>query len=194
MIAEANRRTRPLMLSLVAVACLLCVPPLLAQKGVPTFTGKGTVTEALDSEKGALFDIGKGVTMYFPVGLPVGSSRLVTLKQGKRPPANAVTKGFKPLGPTLDFNGALSAKGNPIVLTVKSKRVAKKPGQRIVLAMEIGTFCEAHNKKYKLSSGLCSGWNLVDASYDTGGEQLVARLEATGGMRMQFGLAPEESE
>lgn len=157
----------------------------------PTFTGKGSVTQAIDADHGALFDIGGGITMLFPKGLPVGHSRLVTLKKGKgRPPASAA-KGFKGVGPVLDFDGALSTAGKPIVLSVESKKDPSKAGSRIVLAMEIATFCEGKNKGNKLKSGLCAGWELQDASYEAG--HLVAKLRSTGGMRMQFGVVPEDA-
>lgn len=183
-----------------AFGCALALAtatPLAAEggaAGVPTFTGKGRVNEAIDGNKGALFDIGGGSTMYFPPGIPVGSSRLVTLSRGKRPPAKAIGTKFKPLGPTLDFNGAFSTSGRPMVVTVRQKRNPKKKGMRIVLAVEVGTFCEAHNKKYKLKSGLCSGWELHDASFDARASALVAKLASSGGLRMQFGLAPEADD
>lgn len=167
---------------------------LAAEGGVPKFSGKGKVTEAIDGNQGALFDIGRGSTMYFPPGIPVGSSRLVTLSRGKRPPTKAIHPKFKPLGPTLDFNGAFSTSGRPMVVTVKQKRNPKKKGLRLVLAVEVGTFCEAHNKKYKLKSGLCSGWEFHDATFDGREGNLVGKLPSSGGMRLQFGLVPEEGD
>jgi hypothetical protein len=45
--------------------------------------------------------------------------------------------------------------------------------------------------KYKLTNGLCSGWEIFDAQYDAAGAQLIAKLQSTGGLRLVFGL-PEE--
>lgn len=173
-----------------ALLLLLAAGPLMAEDGPPRFSGKGKVTDAIDGRLGAMFDIGVG-TMLFPPGIPVGSSRLVTLSRGKRVPAKAVHAKFKPLGPALNFNGAFSTADRPMVVTVKHK-ARPKAGWRLVLAVEIGTFCEAHNKRYKLKSGLCSGWELHDASFDAGSKQLVGKIPSSGGLRLQFGLVPAE--
>jgi len=181
-------------LSLIAY---LAAAPLAAQEepaagGMPTYTGKGKVSEPLDTDKGAVFDIGGGITMLFPKGLPVGHSRLVTLEKGKKKPGgDQVKPGFKAEGPVLEFNGALSTSREPIVLAMTMKKEPSKPGHRFVLAMEVGGFCEEHNKQYKLKSGLCSDWQIIDADYDEAGKRVVARLNSTGGLRMQFGYLPD---
>ena len=61
-----------------------------APTSMPTFTGKGKVTEAINGKVGAVFDLGAGITMTFPKGLPVGESRLVTLQKGKALPGKLV--------------------------------------------------------------------------------------------------------
>lgn len=161
--------------------------------GIPTHEGKGSVTDAIDADTGAIFDIGGGITMMFPKGLPVGHSRLVTLKKAKKKPSAAqIHAGFKPLGVALDFDGALNTAGKPVQLAISMKNDPSKPGQKIVLAMEVATFCDAHNKAFKLSNGLCSGWEMHEAGYEAG--RLLAKLRSTGGMRMQFGLLPEDSD
>ncbi|HLF24089.1 MAG TPA: hypothetical protein VI565_09235, partial [Burkholderiales bacterium] len=89
-------------------------------------------------------------------------------------------------------DGALNTAGKPVHLAMSMKSDPKKPGQKIVLAMEVATFCDAHNKAFKLSNGLCSGWEMHEADYEAG--RIVAKLRSTGGMRMQFGLLPEDSD
>jgi len=117
---------------------------------MPTFKGKGKVTDAIDGDKGAIFDIGGGVTMMFPRGIPVGHSRLVTLqKSRKRPPFSLIHAKFKPLGSALQFDGALNTAGKPIVLSMPMKKDPTRAGTKLVLAMEIATFCEGANKKHK---------------------------------------------
>jgi len=196
------RLARPLTLLLALAAA----SPLLAQDrdsimspetdtsgGMPTAKGKGKVTDAINMKLGHLFDIGGGITMLFPKGLPVGESRLVTLKKSKRLPGNLVHKKWKPLGPALEFSGAFNTGRNPIVLSVLPRSNPVRKGMRLVVAMEIGTFCDGPNKSHRLGkTGLCSGFELHDAEYDSGGKRMVARLQSTGGMRMQFGLVPEE--
>lgn len=176
--------------------CAAVAHAALAQDaaGPPTFTGNGSVTQALNTDTGALFDLGAGITMLFPKGLPVGRSRLVTLKKAAKKPAGAqVKKGFSGLGPALEFSNAISAGGGkPMVLAVALKNDPRKAGQRLVLAVEVGTLCNAENEKQKLKNGLCSGWEFADAEYDGAGRRLVAELQTTGGLRMVFGLVPAE--
>lgn len=178
----------------MAVVFLVFGSPAVAQEGgMPTHEGKGSVTEAIDGDRGAIFDIGGGITMMFPKGLPVGHSRLVTLKKAKKKPTAAqIHDGFKPLGVALEFDGAFNTAGKPVQLAMSVKNDPTKAGQKIVLAMEVATFCDAHNKAFKLSSGLCSGWEMHEAGYEAG--RIVAKLRSTGGMRMQFGLLPEDSD
>jgi hypothetical protein len=161
--------------------------------GSPTFTGKGSITQAIDGEKGAIFDIGSGITMTFPKGLPVGRSRLVTLKKAAKKPSGAqVQKGFTPIGTAVDFSTPIAAGSAPMVLAMSQKSdPRKKSSERLVLAMEIGTLCNDQNKSTKQKNGLCSGWELVDADYESAGQRLVARLQSTGGLRLVFGLMSE---
>lgn len=196
-VRNGNKITRGL--QLVALLGGLCSPPLAAfsqdsAKTMPVYKGAKTIEETLDTDVGAEFQLGKDVVMRFPVGLPVGHSRLVTLKRGRSISPKQVGDSFSPLGPTLDFNGALAADDQEIELRLLTKSDPEKSGKRLVLAMEIGTFCEDHNKRYKLKSGLCSGWELVDARYDAQTGAIRAKLHSTGGLRMQFGLVAEDAE
>lgn len=159
---------------------------------MPTFTGKGKVTDAINGKVGAVFDIGGGVTMTFPKGLPVGESRLVTLQKGKPVPSALVHPKWKGVGPALDFNGAFTTSRAPIVLAINTAKDPSTGNLKLVLAMEIGTFCDADNKAYKLKNGLCSGFELYEAEYDAAGKRMIAKLASTGGMRMQFGLVPAD--
>jgi hypothetical protein len=165
------------------------------QKGdgsMPTFSGKGKVTEAINADVGAVFDIGGGITLMFPKGLPVGRSRLVTLQKARGGlPTKLIAGGFKPVGPALDFTGAFNTSGKPMVLSIPQRSNPIKRGQKLVVAMEVGTFCEKQNKAFKLKNGLCSGFELHDAEFDDGGKRLLAKLRSTGGLRMQFGVVSE---
>ena len=181
--------------SLVAAFALVLVSSsALAEEEMPRFTGNGAITQAINGEVGAILDIGGGLTMTFPKGIPVGRSRLVTFKKAAKKPAGAqVQKGFTPLGTPLEFNMPVSAGGAPIVVAMPMKADPRKKSERLVLAMEVGTLCNDQNKATKGKNGLCSGWELVDAEFDSAGGQLVAKLQSTGGMRMTFGtVAPEK--
>jgi len=159
--------------------------------GMPKFSGNGSVTQAINGDVGAVLDIGGGMSMTFPKGIPVGRSRLVTLKKASKPSGAQVQKGFAPLGNAMEFNTPVSAGDAPIVGSMAMKKDPSKKGFKLVLAMEIGTLCNDTNKKFKLKNGLCSGWEMTDAQYDGAGQQLVAKLESTGGQRLVFGLLPE---
>jgi hypothetical protein len=163
----------------------------LAEDELPRFTGNGAVTQAINGDVGAILDIGGGMTMTFPKGIPVGRSRLVTFKRaGKAIAAAQVQKGFTPVGSACEFNTPVSAGGAPIELRQPMKADPRK-GKKLVLAMEVGTLCNAENKATKSKNGLCSGWELVDADYDAATQQLVAKLQSTGGLRLVFGLVPQ---
>lgn len=162
---------------------------------MPTFSGKGKVHQAINSDTGAIFDIGGGVTMTFPKGLPVGRSRLVTLSKGRGSlPGKLVHPKWRPVGPLLDFSGSFNTSRAPILLSVPANSDPAKGGMRLVVAMEVGSFCEGEAKKHKLSDGLCSGFELHDAEFDPAGKRLTAKLRSTGGHRLQFGLVPESDE
>lgn len=159
---------------------------------MPTFKGNGKVTDAINMDTGAIFDIGGGFTMMFPKGLPVGRSRLVTLQRAKSLPGNLVHAKWKPLGPAVDFSGAFNTSGKPIVVAWAMRQDPVKRGLKLVIAVEVGSFCEGPNKAFKLKGGLCSGFELHDAEYDDGGRRVVANLRATAALRMQFGLVPDD--
>lgn len=177
----------------VALISAVCGSAALAQDAaMPTFTGNGSVNQAINTDTGAVFDLGSGITMVFPKGLPVGRSRLVTLKKATKKIAPAqVQKGFVPLGTALDFSTPIAAGGSPMEVAVAVKNDPRKAGMKLVLAMEVGTLCNAENKSTKMKNGLCSGWEFVDAEYDGAGRRLVAKLASTGGFRMTFGLLPQ---
>lgn len=178
---------------LAVFGALICHVALAQDAAMPTFTGKGSITQAINTDTGAVLDIGTGLTMMFPKGLPVGRSRLVTFKKATKKIAPAqVQKGFVPLGTALDFGTPISAGGgSPMEVAVAVKNDPRKVGTKLVLAMEVGTLCNDTNKSTKGKNGLCSGWEFVDADYDSTGRRLVAKLQSTGGLRMVFGLLPQ---
>lgn len=180
-------------LRVVAVALVLLSSTALAEEEMPRFTGNGAVTQAINGDVGAILDIGGGLTMTFPKGIPVGRSRLVTFKKAAKKPAGPqVQKGFTPLGTALEFNMPVSAGSAPIVVAMPMKTDPRKKSERLVLAMEVGTLCNDSNKATKGKNGLCSGWELVDAEYDAAGGQVLAKLQSTGGMRLTFGIVAAE--
>jgi len=206
--------SRPNTVRIVALTLLLGLPAmLLAQEptddaevtgeaeatgeadptAMPTHTGGGSVTEAVDSDRGAIFDIGGGITMLLPRGLPIGHSRLLTLRKDNKAPKPAdVASGFQRHGQTVRFDGALNASNSPIELALAMKKAPEKRGFRFVLAMEVAGLCDDSNRHNRISQLLCSTWEIVDASYEDG--RAVAHLGRTGGYRLQFGWIPVSAE
>ena len=196
-LAPVTRFAATTLLTLLLAVVALAEGPISASEketptSMPTVTGKGKVTEAINGKVGAVFDIGSGITMTFPKGLPVGESRLVTLQKGKALPGKLVHAKWKGVGPVLDFNGAFTTNRSPIVLAINNPKDPSSAKLKLVLAMEISTLCDASNKAHKQKNGLCSGFELHEAEYDDSSKQLVAQLTSTGGMRMQFGLVPAD--
>lgn len=186
----ATLRTGGLKRSLV-VGLLLSASTVWAED-MPRFSGNGAVTQAINGDTGAILDIGGGVTMTCPKGIPVGRSRVVTFKKAAKKPAPAqVQKGFTPLGNALEFTVPVSAGDAPIVVSMPMKGDPRKKAERLVLAMEIDTLCTDENKGTKGKNGLCSGWELMDAQYEGAAQQLVAKLQSTGGQRLLFGMVSE---
>lgn len=179
--------------SLLVLAMVLATSSALAEEEMPRYSGNGSITQAINGDVGAILDIGGGLTMTFPKGIPVGRSRLVTFKKAAKKPTGAqVQKGFTPIGTPMEFNMPVSAGSAPIVVAMAAKSDPRKKGEKLVLAMEVGTLCNDQNKATKGKNGLCSGWELVDADYDSGAQQVVAKLQSTGGLRLVFGLMSEK--
>lgn len=161
---------------------------------LPRFTGSGSVTQAINGDTGAILDIGGGVTITCPKGIPVGRSRVVTFKKAAKKPTGAQIKtGFAPVGAALEFSLPVGAGDAPIVVSVPSKTDPRKRAEKLVFAMESLTLCTDENKATKNKSGLCLGWEVTDAQYESGTQQMVAKLQSTGGQRMQFGVMAQDS-
>jgi hypothetical protein len=176
----------------LVVLALTCAASVVVAEEMPKFTGNGSVTQAINGDLGAVLDIGAGITMTFPKGIPVGRSRLVTFKKAAAKPASAqVQKGFAPIGIPVDFGTPLNAGSAPIELSMPLKADPRKGTQKLVLAVEVATLCNAENKATKGKNGLCSGWEIIDAEYEAAGQRLVAKLQSTGGLRLVFGTVPE---
>jgi hypothetical protein len=180
------------LLGCLALGMWLTATQVSADEEIPHFTGNGAVTQAINGEVGAVLDIGGGTTMTFPKGVPVGRSRLVTFKKAAKKPAGPqIQKGFTPLGAALEFSTPVSAGDAPIVVSVAMKADPRKKSERLVLAVEVSTICTDANKSSKAKNGLCSGWELTNAEFVSATQLLTAKLQSTGGLRMQFGMVSE---
>lgn len=156
----------------------------------PTYSGDREVSELVDAEVGAVFELGSGFVMRFPKGIDI--SGVYTLKTTRdRPNSSQIRSDFTRHGSTLSFDGAIMAKADPIVVGFSLQREPHRQGLKFVLAVEKEAECEGANAKYKLESGMCSSWTVVDTQYDDAVKCMIAKVKNTGGYRLQFGWIPE---
>ena len=188
-----RRATTILALSALGLAPALSVaqtttptPPA----GPPAAGGRDSATAAV-GQAGIVFELGNGAKLLIPPSLPIGNSRVLTFSTSRqRPRPSQVAPGFVLQGPTLAFDGAINATSNPVVVSLRARRLRMRANMRLVLALEQAGICTPQNSQYRLVSGLCSTWDLIDATYDQTTESIQASVPTPGGFRMQFGWMP----
>lgn len=162
-----------------------------AQEGLPTHQGSHEVSASI-SHAGGILTLKNGISLFLPPGLPIGSSRNVTLRVAKqRARAEDVASGFVPIGPTIEFNSAVATNGTAVQATFKAEGFRPRAGHRVVIAMEQAGFCDPQKNLPKVAGGLCATWVLFDARYEAGACR--ADLRELGGYRLQFGSVPTAS-
>lgn len=162
-----------------------------APAGPPTTTGRSEAQAAV-GQAGMTFELRSGARAFVPPGLPIGDSRRIRFAEagGRFDPAH-VADGFRRIGPVLSFDGAINATRAPVVISLRQPRDPSRPNLRTVLAMEQATICREGLDPLPNIANLCSGWELVDATWSAG--RLEARLTAPGGYRLVFGTVPAPS-
>lgn len=179
----------------LALAALALTPALsFAQDtppaGPPVAAGRDRATAAV-GQAGAVFELGNGAKLLIPPSLPIGNSRVLTFSTSRQRPRPAqVAAGFVLQGPTLAFDGAINATSNPVVVSLRARRMTMRANMRLVFALEQAGICTPQNNQYRLVGGLCSTWVLIDATYDRTTESIQASVPTPGGFRMQFGWVP----
>jgi hypothetical protein len=112
-----------------------------------------------------------------------------------RPSATRIHPEFTRHAATLRVDRDLTAlEGSPLLVRLHSKRELTKPGEKLVLAVEHSGECTPQNRSSKLESGGCSEWRLHDVEYDSARNEMVARVPALGGYRLQFGWVPAKKK
>lgn len=197
-------QTRALWMTLFSL--LLAAPSaLLAQddeadagatNAMPTHSGRSSV-EAAIGQRGAILELTRDrarPTLTLPPGLPIGGSRMLTFSiHRQRPRPSQIHPRFVRFGPTLHFSSAIDASRQPLTVSLRIRTQPVRRGMKLILAWEQPGFCDESNQAYSLGNGLCSTWQVVDATWDASTQLVRARLETTGGLRLQFGWVPEDS-
>ncbi|MDQ3037586.1 MAG: hypothetical protein M3Y87_34645 [Myxococcota bacterium] len=160
-----------------------------APAGPPTTTGRSEAQAAV-GQAGMTFELRNGARAFVPPNLPIGDSRRIRFAEarGRLVPGH-VADGFRRVGPILSFDGAINATSSPVLISIRQPRDPARAGQRVVLAMEQATICREGLDPLPDVTNLCSGWELVPATWSDG--RLEARLTAPGGYRLLFGTVPD---
>ena len=159
-------------------------------EGPPTASGRSEVN-AVVGPRGMTFELHSKARVFIPAGLPTGAGRRVTFSEVRtRVEASSVAPGFVRLGALMNFDAALNATSNPVVISIRQPSNPLRDDRRVVLAMEQPTICREGLTPLAGAGGLCSGWELIDARYDEGERRLSASMPTPGGHRLMFGWVP----
>ncbi len=157
-------------------------------------SGDDSVSDSADTGRALIFDVA-GIALELPACTPDADVRVITVswETKDRPSASRINEKFTRHAATLRVDQAINApEGSALLVRLRSKRELSKPGEKLVLAVERSVECTAANKRDKLEDGECSGWELYDAAYDAQSNEMVAKIPATGGYRLQFGWLPKK--
>jgi hypothetical protein len=155
-------------------------------------TGDSSASDSAETGQALVFDVA-GIAVELPACTPEADVRVITVSWDTkdRPSASRIHPNFSRHAATLRMDQAISAReGATLAVRLHSKRELMKPGEKLVLAVESSGDCDAAHKKDKLDDGGCSHWQMFDASFDSQTNEMVARIPATGGYRLQFGWVP----
>jgi hypothetical protein len=156
---------------------------------LPVEEGTDEVTSYVDIKTGVKMDIGGGFTAEVPPGIRF--TTVVTFAKTNERPGNAlVAEGFTRHAATLIFDGTEKGLKSPVVIGIGINRMPERPGEKFVLAMESSGECTKANKKFELPDGGCSVWSIHPVEFDTARGKVIAKLNETGGARLQFGWIP----
>lgn len=154
-------------------------------------TSESSASDAADTGRALIFDIA-GIALELPACTPEADVRVITVSWDTkdRPNAARIHPKFTRHGATLRVSQAISAlEQAPLLVRLHSKRELAKVGEKLVLAVESSGECDAQHRD-KLEDGDCSHWQLFDAAFDAQRNEMLARVPATGGYRLQFGWIP----
>jgi hypothetical protein len=169
-----------------------CTP--LANAEPKVVSSEGSASDVADTGRTLIFDVA-GIALEIPACTPAADARVMTVSWDTkgRPNAARIHPKFARHAATLRMDQVIVAsEGTPLLVWLHSKRELAKPGEKLVLAVESSGECDAQHKSDKLEDGDCSHWQLFDATFDAQRNEMVARIPATGGYRLQFGWVPSK--
>lgn len=163
-------------------------PP--APAGPQTTTGRNEVSAVID-RTGRILELHSKARIFIPPNLPVANRRVRFAESRDRVPPSQIAAGFVRIGPLLSFDGAIDATSAPVVLSIRQPRDPARRGSRLVLAMEGPSICREGSPPLPgASAGICSGWELLPATWNATEQRLSAEMRTPGGYRLAFGTVP----
>lgn len=159
-------------------------------------SGRTEATAVIGTDGGDLEITHSKARIVIPAGLRTGVGRRMTFSESRNRPSNDdVAEGFSRIGPCFEFDGAIDASSNPIVISMRQPRNPARATTRLVLAMEQPAMCmEGMEPLPGGAAGLCTSWELLDARYDEGESRVMADIRSPGGHRLLFGTVPVPEE
>ena len=157
-------------------------------------TGESSASDSAETGQTLIFDVA-GIGLELPACTPEADVRVITVSWDTkdRPNATRIHPNFTRHAATLRVDQSITAReGAPLAVRLHSKRELSKPGEKLVLAVESSGECNDQNKRDQLDDGGCSNWQMFDATFDSQSNEMVARIPATGGYRLQFGWVPNK--
>jgi hypothetical protein len=175
-----------------AAADQSCTP--VANAAPKVVTSDNSASDSAETGQALIFDVA-GIALEIPACTPEADVRVITVswETKDRPNATHIHPNFTRHAATLRVDQLITGLENaPLQVRLHSKRELSKPGEKLVLAVESSGECDAQHKRDKLEDGECSHWQLFDAPFDAQRNEMVARIPATGGYRLQFGWVPSK--
>lgn len=163
-------------------------PP--APTGPQTTTGRTDVSAVIDRQ-GRILELHSKARIFIPPNLPVANRRVRFAESRDRVTPSQIAAGFTRIGPLLSFDGAIDATGAPVVVSIRQPRDPARRQSRLVLAMEGPSICREGSQPLPgASAGICSGWELLPATWSASEGRLSAEMRTPGGYRLAFGTVP----
>jgi len=153
-------------------------------------SGRAEVSAVID-RRGAILELHSKARLFIPPDLPVANRRVRFAESRERLTPSQVAAGFTRIGPLLAFDGAINATSAPMVVSIRQPRDPSRRNARLVLAMEGPSICREGSAPLPgASTGICSGWELLPASWNASEQRLSGEMRTPGGYRVVFGTVP----